>query len=327
MIQINWQKIKNKIIRFVLLQLFITCVSLPILLWWGLPISAVSPISSIFFGPILTAFLLIASLLFFTELFGIPNALFVFALEKITQFWQMLIATGTNSFLFALPKPPLWMALLMPFCAFFIIQFRHTHPPKRSTLALGLLLFFMCFSLKKLYCQKEHHIEFACHGKTVHVFQTESKTIVIDHGVMGRRISAPSWVQYTFLPEVIKKLGTITIDHLIVLQPSCLTFQAIATMASKTTVKNVHLVLWKNTLPKNAWREFFLMKEKLSECNTTLHRIGFKQQRIQLDSSNYIKIIPLENQLRYHEAKFPALQIDTHINNQTVTLYSAKLKR
>src|SRR5437763_195216 len=93
------KKVKFFIIRFVQLQLFITLFSLPLLISWGIPLSLLSPLGNLIFGPVLTIFLFLSSLIFFSELIGIPNGLLIALLEKITTWWLCIMHANTQSWL------------------------------------------------------------------------------------------------------------------------------------------------------------------------------------------------------------------------------------
>jgi len=68
------QSIKKFLINFLHSQLIVTLVALPILVAWGLPSSVMTFIGNLVFAPVLTIIIILASLLFFTQLVGISNA-------------------------------------------------------------------------------------------------------------------------------------------------------------------------------------------------------------------------------------------------------------
>ena len=51
--------------NFALVQLFLTLISLPILIAWGLPISCISPIGNMIYNPLLCIFTVYRTALFF----------------------------------------------------------------------------------------------------------------------------------------------------------------------------------------------------------------------------------------------------------------------
>ena len=61
------------LMRTIYVQLYLSLMSSPILIYWGLPVSLASPLGNILFNPLLVVFLFFSSLLFFTELLHIPN--------------------------------------------------------------------------------------------------------------------------------------------------------------------------------------------------------------------------------------------------------------
>src|SRR6266478_7808031 len=122
-------------LKSIQLQLFITFISLPFLIGWGLPISLLTPISTVIFGPFLTCFLLISSLIFFLELFYIPNSILIWCLEQITHIWLMCLNLEQRTWLVGFIKPPVIILFLIPLVALVII-----HNKKITTLSLRTIV-------------------------------------------------------------------------------------------------------------------------------------------------------------------------------------------
>ena len=217
-------RIAHKFRAFMILQLFITCISLPILIWWGLPVSLLSPLGNLFFSPFLTAFLTIASLLFFTELLCIPNGFFAWLLDGITTIWLKLLAWHPPGMLHAFAQPPLWILLLPPIAALIIISHHTTKHPKKSGALLALTLFLFCFALKTVQTQDAQLFGIECNGSDVIVLHKHNTITIIDPGAIGRRPSGPSWVQYNLLSQLAKKTGCRHINHLVLCKINKTTF-------------------------------------------------------------------------------------------------------
>lgn len=116
----------TKLLDLIKLQLFLTVVSLPILFWWGLPVSLMSIIGNILFTPFLTIFLLLSTILFITELFFIPNYIIILLVEKIAEIWLVFINLGSPKWLLFLEKTPKLIniiTVLLLLILFFIILF------------------------------------------------------------------------------------------------------------------------------------------------------------------------------------------------------------
>src|SRR5262245_46384432 len=93
------------IVRFIHVQLFITLISLPILIAWGMPISLLTFAGNLLLSPVLTVFLLLASLIFFCHMLFIPCGILIKLLEQVTSWWLHAMMVGNNSWLIALKLP------------------------------------------------------------------------------------------------------------------------------------------------------------------------------------------------------------------------------
>ncbi|MCK5632802.1 hypothetical protein KAH94_03570 [bacterium] len=323
----TFYKVRIWLLRFVQIQLFITTVSLPILLSWGLPISLLSIIGNLIFFPFLAIFLLLSSLIFFLELICIPNQLLIFLLESVSSWWVALMSFGSHkTFLIGFTQPSIFILILIPMLAFAILQNKKTNTLNRSVFLLFLLL--LCsFSFFKLISSNKTVIEsISCNGGDVSIIKSNKTTIIIDPGVIGKRISAPSWVEYTLAPQIIKSTGTTIIDHVIALQPSIMTFKALEKLCSILSIKKIYLPYWNGTLKKNGWRSFFFLKRAAEKKGTTIHSIGTYKKKIKLSLDNFITITPLKESLSYQDATYPVLQTFAYIDKQSFTFYSAKYK-
>ncbi len=318
-------RVKRWLLRFTQLQLLLSAISLPILLGWGLPISVLSPLGNLLFTPLLTAFLTISTIIFFLELMYIPNGIFVFCLEKLTWLWLKMMSFGSSpGFLVGFRKPSLIFLLIMAGTALFIVMHKKTRSQGRSIILLALLLTLASVYLK--FCTAPGTIikQIPCNNAEVTLVHTHGITIVIDPGVIGKRISAPSWAEYTLVPAIVQEAGGNTIDHLIALQPGICAFNALERLCNGMKVKNLYLVGWEGTLSKAGWRSFFELKRTAELYGTTIIRIGSHEKKLTLTDNTIIKITPLDERISYQECTYPALSLSAQIDNQTFTIYSAK---
>ena len=319
---LNWARIKQNAIRFVILQLFLTLVSLPIIIAWGLPISALSPLGNFIFSPVLTLFLLVSSLLFFCELLHIPNTWLALLLEYITTLWHMLLGWANNTGLFAFSKPPAWALVSIPVVTLYAVS--RLQKPLRTIIGLGLL-FIATAVLLKAFNSPERTVHYIpCNNGHVTLVRDNNQLVLIDPGVIGSRPSASSWVSYTLIPEIIKQTGALTIDHLVVCKLNTIIFEALTTLCTKITVKNLYLPKWYGMLPHAAWFNF----KKLRDNYTTVHRINNFSKSIFLTPSAHtaIQIEPNEKKQTYKEITYPTIQVIGHVDNQPLTIYAAQHK-
>lgn len=321
-----YQKAKNHIIRFIHLQLFITAISIPIVLCWGLPLSFLSFAGNLLLAPILTAFLLLCSMIFFFQLLGLPNAFLITCLQTITHWWLVLMHQGSTGFLVGLPLPS--MAVLI---VFFLITLAILHYKKITTAYKGILCYMLLLAGIGAYLK--YHVTphasidtLACNNGTITIIKTHQQLIIIDPGVIGRRLSAPSWCEYTLMPHLIKKFGCNTIDHLLILAPNRIIFDTLTTLQEKITIKNIYIPLWKGKLPFYWWRSYIRLREHCAAKECKLVPIAQKPLHIRITPSQKITITALEQTIAKDDFEYPCFKVACAFDNQTWDIYSAKYK-
>lgn len=111
-LRIWYKKIEPWIINYVVTQSVITCVSLPFLIAWGLPISLASPVGNLLFVPFISAFLLLSSFFFMMSLVATPPQILISALDLIADLWHRILMMGSPSWLISIPCPSAWLLAL-----------------------------------------------------------------------------------------------------------------------------------------------------------------------------------------------------------------------
>lgn len=308
------------LVRFTQVQLFITLVSFPLLVYRGLPLSVMSPVGNLVFTPFLMVFLLLCSLLFFCHILYFPYGWLVYALEHVTQFWLWVLSWGSQSWLIGFSKPSLLFLLAMPLFALLILQHNKTNSLYRSIICFTLLLFCSCTYLK-VFCPPPTALQqVTCNKKDVTLLHTREQTILIDPGLMGQRISYASWIDYTLLSELIKTTGRTTIETVIALQPGTLAFRALEHLCTKAQVQKIYIVWWDGSLTKSGWRAYFNLKRTCEQHGVRLLRMGNK--KITVDST--LTIEPLEYTIKQQKITYPALYVHGACDGHEVAVYSNK---
>ncbi len=240
--------IKNKLVFFIQLQLFISLCSLPISIAWGLPFSSMSFIGNFIFSPVLTCFLLLSLLTFFTELLCIPNTFLLVLLEYTSSLWLWCMRYGSLTWLISIRySGPLISVLIL------IISFGCLHAQKLRTLtynsfALCILLFGIIIASTSFLARPiEEYITVAYGPNTcVPLIITPYETVIIEHGTLTRSTyqALRSWIQYTLLPLLAQKAGCSNITHLVLLKPSKAAFTLAALLANKQLINHVYCPAW-----------------------------------------------------------------------------------
>lgn len=319
------RKWMRSLITFLHVQLFITLISMPILLYWGMPLSLLSFAGNFLFSPILTIFLLLCSLIFFCGLLGIPAGIFIFLLEKLSHYWVLLMQMPSHGALVALPKPPLIFACAIALLTLGILHCKKINTPAKGIMAYSGLLVFSALALtlsarwapaiQTLSCNK---------GQITLIYQKQ--LVIIDPGVIGQRLSAANWCEYTLMPQLVKEYGTTTIDHFIVLQPNGIIFDTLAHLLEKVTIKKLYLPVWEGTLPKHWWRSYFNLLDQCKKHNCTLIRLCQSSKTLYLEHDKII-ICPLQKRISSHDYTYQGYTVTGTVQGHELGITSTKLNR
>lgn len=315
------------LVRFIQLQLFITLISLPILISWGVPLSLLSPLGNLIFSPLLTIFLSVSSLIFFAQLCHLPHAWLVWVLEKITNLWLTCMHADSATWLMGFAQPSKIFLILFPLIILVMMIYQRT---ASTAINIVCLLTFGAGAMGYLHYKARNNTTaistLACNKGDITILRTKTQElIVIDPGYIGQRASAASWMNYTLLPHLIKTSGSTMIDHLIVLQPSSTLFQALELVCTKVGIKKIYIIGWQQDESSKIGRAYMRFKRMATAKQIKLVRIGHRQSSIELKKlGDSITITPLQEQLAGSGCSFPALCISACIDNQKVTIYSAR---
>ncbi|HLJ30818.1 MAG TPA: hypothetical protein VKU36_00120 [Candidatus Babeliales bacterium] len=314
----QWQK---NFLKSIQLQLFISFISLPFLIGWGLPISILSPISTLVFGPFLTAFLLISSLIFFLELLYVPNTFFIWLLEKVTAWWLICLHLEQRTWLMGFIKPSIIILCLIPIIALTIMHSKIIKTSHLRTIILGLLLIVVCAVLKifpSYTAQTITHIP--CNRGHITVVNHNNTIMVIDPAYLAARPSYESFISYTLIPEIIQATGSLRIDHLIISKFNKRILDALLFLSTKIKIQNLYIPAWKGKIPLWAWRSYTKLKKTVLENQAKIYSLSYSK-KIYLDSASLFFIEPVvAKNICYYDATYQPLCIHGTINNQKISL-------
>ena len=224
-------------VTFVQVQFFLSLISLPILIAWGLPFSLMTMIGNLIFAPFLTAFLLCSSLVFFTEILHIPNSFCIWLLEKATTIWLWCLQWNSKTWMIGFKLSVLPFAIIAAILAIIILQ--HTHWGQRTPSALlYTLLFWIILSTNKILSIPSE-VSVTCNKRTVSVHNKDDKLIMIDNGGLGEKINPSSWISYTLMNTLTQQFGTVILDTIYVNQSKLPTLDGLHTLCEETRVNTI----------------------------------------------------------------------------------------
>lgn len=300
------QKIILWLSRFAAVQLFLSFISLPILIGWGLPFSLLTFAGNLIFNFFLMIFLFLCTLIFFSELLHLPNGLLIGALEYLTATWTSLlhiITPGTGYLTFCRPSYG-WLALL-PGLAMILLLNKKLVSPSRIISALGVLALLTPVVLwMPHHTSTEHAISHQ--GHTLWLLKEKKQVALIDTGICTAMAQPDSWIEYTLIPQLITTVGDPHIDHLIITDINARVFHALAVLLKKVRIDHIYLPQFQGTLNRAQKRAYAQFAREKKATVTRVYRIAKNPLTITL-GTKIIKLSPLENvvvkkqQLSYHK--------------------------
>jgi hypothetical protein len=315
------EKIKSYLFRFFTLQLFLTAISFPILIGWGLPLSLLTFIGNLIFSPLITVFLIISSCFFFCQLLHIRSYFFAQCLEYLATIWISLLYYATPTWIISCAKPPFIILICMTAGAFYLL---YRIQKKKIILLSSLMLFLIGTYCITLFFQIPNGItKIACNNGYVTFINTEKTTCLIDAGYVGKRSSSISWVKYYLIPNILQKTGSFTLDHVIVLKPTIFLFQGLQELIRKMRVKNIYIPEMTGITSSSFDATLKKLLRDAKHYNSQIHFIKNHQISVINEEKFTIDIKPLAHILSYHQATFPALSVTGYIDNMERAFYAA----
>jgi len=270
--------IKNFGIQFAQTQLVVTIIALPILISWGLGISIMTFLGNLLFAPILTIFLILSSLLLFTQLLNIPNDLLAQALDYFTHLWHAILKTGSNDWIITFAHPGKIFLVTIPIVLLFVLTHRKIKTHNARVIALTIILGLSIFGLvgyQKLYVEtKKHKI---CYQDKLTIEHTpDRKLIIIDNGFFAQKKTAEKTVAFEIKPYLTKTYGQIPIAEIKLLHAAPGSFAAAKELCSTCTVHKVSLPYFADKLSTFGVKKYFELQEILQEKNIAFERYAKK---------------------------------------------------
>lgn len=321
---LSLSSIASWIINFVELQLFLTALSLPVLIAWGLPVSLLAIVGNLIFSPFLAAFLLTSSLIFMSEIFGIPNGMLVWLLEKITRLWLALLDSAHQGWLANYPEPSYLLLALLGILPLLISSLPNMVSQKARIGAFFFLLMGTYAALHMFYAgrTREFQIESGAQ-KPLNALFCARQLVVVESGALARLRTADAWIDYTLMPTIIRHTGNSTINHLVVCTISPRTLEGLCALLAKVRVENLYLPCWQGTMTRAGWFHFYRLHQAAKEHNCTIIRIGTHEKKIKIAHNSFLLINPTGTNIKKHDISLPRFTIGYRIDNDSGTLYDA----
>jgi len=208
----------NNIILLIYIQIILLFVYMPILIYWGLPISYMSILGNLIFLPFLTVFLFLATLLFCTELFQIPNNALSYILNHCVENWFKLLQLGSPKWLIGFAYPGLLPLLLIPIIGWAVYSYPRKIKLKYKCISGLCTIIIICFSLKWL-TPTPATTTLLYRNKKIFVQNNKQLTIILPR-MRLHATGFQSWFFYEAQPTLFNYFGSTNINTLLLINPT-----------------------------------------------------------------------------------------------------------
>lgn len=98
---------------------------------------------------------------------------------------------------------------------------------------------------------------------------SKGKATVIDKGALGEKQAASAWIQYSFLPEVLKKCGCTQFDTITTLNPTTRTLDALIALCDHAAVNTI-TIQHPYRMPRDYKKKWQLLESELKRKKISL---------------------------------------------------------
>lgn len=312
------------ILNYLYVQLFVTLISLPLLVLWGLPFSILSPLGNLIFTPFLSIFLCLSSLLFFASLFALPTAFLSTLINYVTDIWFALMNQAPYHPYIGFFQPHWLILLLIPCLTILIFYHPYTRTKERSCLAALLLLLSIHITFFALSCPR-HITQVARLHDTITLLPAQQGTILVDPGIIGQRPSGKQWAQYELVRAIVQDTGSYIISDYILLQPTATALYALEKVCHHCTVGHIIMPSWQGH-NKSLNRAWMTLKKTILRYGIPVSRISEHKGIITLRDQQYT-ISSLNKILNGTDYSYQACKVSGTYDNQPVEIYPCKYKK
>jgi hypothetical protein len=310
--------------RWCYIHLTVSAFSFLILICNGIPCCLLGFIGNAVFNPFLSLFLFLSAFLLITEICYIPNGPLIYLLDKLSSFWLYLLQLHVGPTTEIPCAQPSVLAATAIFCAILLIMLLSCSYTKKS-FYLVLLMVGSCFFLRQKVVTSIVE-PLPCGKEQLYLIKEGQSLTIIDPGCLGRSLSAVSFVQYTLMPHIVANFGTHTIEHLFLMKPGKLTFDAALALMQKARIKHLYIPLWQGELSKSGLRAFMELKEAAVAAGSRIHRPQKESAVIFCNDKASLTLEPLSVEMKKSTIRFNTFCLCHTVDNRSVTFYPSQYK-
>lgn len=301
-----FSKIYQFLLRSIRIQLFLTLCSLPIFIYWGLPVSIISIIGNIIFTPFLMAFLTLSSIIYLTELCCIPNAYLIYILDIITNIWVSITSIIGDACLIVFAKTNIIFIILIPILALLILHNKKLQKPIKNISAL-FCLSLLIIVYNRLVISKPDLINI---GKNAAIFNIKAiKCLIIKSynsdnnsshkynikkfdSINGNNKNKDNNLSNKEIIDTIISNGIRDLDLVIIDQVNSSNLSLLMALIRALDIKKIYIPNWKHKLNTYSWSLWINLLETCSNKRIIIQKVSEKEV-LNYENDNKEKIITI----------------------------------
>jgi hypothetical protein len=226
------------LLLFLEVQLFVTIISFPFMLWWGLPFSLLTIVGNLIFQPFIIGILILSAIIFVTESIGISNAFCVMMFEYLSDLWIKIADYAPVSVLVAIPCPSMFVLGIIPCVA---LAFVHLRRPPLVLRVVGLSFLVGGIMVICFWCRPTllgMNIMYSS-NRYVRLLYVNGNSFLVLNDLGNARTRVDRWVDYVLLPTLIKCIGSSGIDDLVIVEQSSAGCKLASYLIAKGLVRRI----------------------------------------------------------------------------------------
>ena len=243
--------------------------SAPILIWWGMPLSALSLIGNVVFAPALSVFIMLCTVLMCCSLLGISCTFLKTPLNITVEWWLALLKLGSKRFLYGQIAHPVILLLAIGVVlstGYYIIR-SSTRRMIAKTLSTG------CICMTLLFALPLKNTESSLKNKNgiLKVFQASSTSITLEDSGFLKGFKTPAkGIAFNVKRPIMQNHGTLHVKKLTTTVVSSRTFEAIAELIIAMEIQEIEIPQINPPQKPAVWRNLARLRKIAQENGTKI---------------------------------------------------------
>lgn len=294
----------QNIVNRLQLNLFIILTCAPLFIFWGLHVSVMSILGNIIFMPILTIFLLISVIIFFLELFNLPNSWLILVLERVVNIFSFILNKSSSNWLINFKLSQMGSLLAVSIFIFIIAHLKSTVVVYRSVICF-CCMYFVFYNFNALFKNQSNDVKYL-----------SPNTFLISYKTSRALIDAGDLFKSPMVSR-IRQEGISKLDYLIILNPGTNILKSIVNIINNFKIQYLILPNWDGKMTNIGWGAWLNILELSMKNNIKIVALG-SSEKIYLGENAYLAIESSEENILKNNLKYKKIKLKYLIDDKKI---------